>query len=76
MFNWTQECQTAFNTLKQKLVEAPILAYSDFSRPFTLETNASLKGLGAVLSQKLDDGKLHPVAYASRALSLLRRTTA
>jgi len=34
-----------------------------------LETDASVKGLGSVLSQIQDDGKLHPVAYASRALS-------
>ena len=34
-----------------------------------LETDASVQGLGCVLSQKQDDGKLHPAAYASRALS-------
>ena len=59
----------AFDTLKEKLLSAPILVYPDFVRPFVLETDASVQGLGAVLSQKHIDDQLHPVAYASRALS-------
>ncbi len=68
-FNWTPACQTAFDTLKQRLVEAPVLAYPNLDKSYTLETDASSKGLGAILSQEQHDGKLHPVAYASRALS-------
>ena len=48
---------------------APVLAYPCFTKDFTLETDASILGLGAVLSQTQDDGKLHPIAYASRALN-------
>ena len=66
-------CQQAFNLLKQKLVEAPILAYPSFDREFVLETDASAQGLGAVLSQYQEDQRLHPVAYASRALSPCER---
>ena len=68
-FNWSCECQLAFELLKEKLVEAPVLAYPTFDHKFILETDASMQGLGAVLSQEQDDGLIHPVAYASRALS-------
>ena len=59
------EALEAFNTLKEKCVNSPVLAFPDFKKPFLLETDASGKGLGAVLSQKQDDGRYHPVAYAS-----------
>ena len=68
-FMWSDDCQHAFNSLKQKLIEAPVLAYPSFDKDFILETDASIKGVGAILSQKQDDGKVHPVAFASCALS-------
>ena len=58
---------------KQRLIEAPVLAYPSFSREFVLETDASIEGLGAVLSQAQGDGRLHPIAFASRALSQAER---
>ena len=48
---------------------APILAFVDYNKPFLLETDASKEGLGAVLSQKQEDGWYHCVAYGSRALT-------
>ena len=51
-FEWTAECQEAFESLKVKLTTAPILGYPNYDIPFILETDASLKGLGAGLSQK------------------------
>ena len=51
-FQWTPACQEGFDQLKKALTEAPVLAYPDYSKPFILEMDASLKGLGAVLSQK------------------------
>ena len=67
-FDWSTECQQAFQTLKRLLTEAPILAYPDFTRDFLLETDASGAGLGAVLAQRQDDDQIRPVAYASRTL--------
>ena len=51
--------------IKKTLTEAPVLAYPDYSKPFILETDASLKGLGMVLSQKGDDNEIRVIAYAS-----------
>ena len=59
---------TAFQGLKMKCLTVPVLAFTDFKKPFLLETDASIEGLGAVLSQEQDDGRYHPVAYASRGL--------
>ena len=68
-FDWTPECQQAFEDLKGKLVSSPVLTFPDFDKSFVLETDTSIQGLGSVLSQKQADGKLHPVAYASRSLA-------
>ena len=59
----------AFNILKEKCVNAPVLAFPDFKKPFLLEMDTSGKGLRAVLSQKQDDGRYNPVAYASRTMN-------
>ena len=60
--------EEAFYTLKKKCATAPILAFIDLKRPFLLKTDASKYGLGAVLQQIQEDGKYHPVVYASCAL--------
>ena len=49
--------QEVFDTLKNDMVTALVLGYPDFSKEFILETDASLKGLGAILSEQGDDGK-------------------
>ena len=48
----------------------PILVFTDYTKPFLLETDASKDGLGAVLSQTQADGWYHPIAYGSRELAL------
>ena len=58
----------AFQELKLECLTVPVLAFVDFKKPFLLETDASIEGLGAVLSQKQDDGQYHSVAYASQGL--------
>ena len=73
-FQWTPACQEGFDQLKKALTEAPVLAYLDYSKPFILETDASLKGLGAVLSRKGDDNEVRVIAYASRSLRLSEKS--
>jgi len=58
----------AFEKLKQLLTSAPILIFPDFSKRFILETDVPGVGLGAVLSQKKENGQMTPIAYASRTL--------
>uniref|UniRef100_A0A0E0CJ50 Reverse transcriptase domain-containing protein n=1 Tax=Oryza meridionalis TaxID=40149 RepID=A0A0E0CJ50_9ORYZ len=62
-FQWTDEQQLAFDTIKTKLSQAPVLALPNFSQPFILEMDASGFGIGAMLMQ---NGK--PLAYLSKAI--------
>ena len=66
--NWTEECDLAFRSLKEMLCQKPVLKAPDFTKEFKLQTDASEHGLGAVLSQKDEDGLEHPVVYISRKL--------
>ena len=68
-FIWTEAATSAFQELKERLTTSPVLAYPSFDQDLVLETDASISGLGAVLAQVQSDGKLHPIAYASRSLS-------
>ena len=65
---WTDLANAAFDKLKTMCVSTPILAYPDYQLPFTLHTDSSTDGLGAVLYQK-QDGKQRVIAYASRSVS-------
>ena len=68
-FCWNENCQLAFEKLRQELTSTPVLAFPDYSRPFLLDTDASDSGIGAVLSQVQDDGRERVIGYASRMLS-------
>ena len=61
----SEEALEAFEALKQTCMNSPVLAFTDYTKDFLLETDASREGLGAVLSQKQEDGWFHPVAYSS-----------
>ena len=63
------EVREAFNCLKAACLQAAILSFPDFNKPFLLETDTSGRGLGAVLSQKQADGRYHPITYASHVMN-------
>ncbi len=67
-FLWTDDCEKAFQTLKERLTTAPVLGYPDYNLPFVLQTDASGEGLGAVLVQVQGDAE-KVIAYASRGLT-------
>ena len=71
-FVWTQECDVAFQRLKQALSQAPVLAYPTSEDTFVVDTDASNSGVGAVLSQ-VQDGEEKVIAYFSRSLTKLER---
>ena len=71
-FEWTDECEHVFCTLKDKLSRAPVLMYPRYgcdAPRFVLDVDASGVGLGAVLSQADSEGCERPVAFASRSLT-------
>ena len=71
-FNWTPECEESFRKAKECLVTAPILTCPDFNLPFVVQTDASDFGIGAVLSQKFEDGE-KVICYLSRSLNRSER---
>ena len=66
-FEWTGECDAAFNQLKVSLTHLPVLAYPRSNGKYILNTDASNIGIGAVLSQE-QDGEEQVIAYASKWL--------
>ena len=54
--------------MKQRLITASNLVYLDYKKEFILATDASYNGFEATLSQIADDGKEHPIAYASKSI--------
>jgi hypothetical protein len=68
-FEWTEDCQKAFDTLKQRFTEEPVLMMPDHSRPFQMESDASKYATGAVLTQTDSNGERHPVAFLSKTFN-------
>ncbi|GFX96247.1 retrovirus-related Pol polyprotein from transposon 17.6 [Trichonephila clavipes] len=67
-WEWTAECQTAFELLKNKLITKPVLQLYDPKLPLHVFCDASLKAIGAILKQPDNSGTLHPVSFHSRTL--------
>jgi hypothetical protein len=72
-FLWGREAETAFQGLKQRVLSAPILILPTTDEPFVVEVDASEVGVGAVLSQRGEDKKLHPCAFFSHRLTPAER---
>jgi len=67
-FHWDKSQDIAFNTLKNAIITAPVLAHFEDEYPVFVTTDASLEGLSGILEQSDNKGKRHPIAYASRKL--------
>ena len=65
---WGAQQQDAFDNLKRQLISFPILGFPEYNMPFEVHTDASSKGLGAVLYQE-QKGTKRVIAYASRGLT-------
>nr|GEV98677.1 reverse transcriptase domain-containing protein [Tanacetum cinerariifolium] len=73
-FHFSKECVEAFETLKRKLTEAPILIAPDWDMPFELMCNASNFVIGAVLGKR-QDKHFRPIHYASKTMTVSNYTT-
>ena len=67
-FSWDPLQQQAFDSMKEMLCTAPVLAHPNLGLPFTLTTDASKIAVAAILSQ-VQDGVERPIAYASRQMN-------
>jgi hypothetical protein len=69
-FQWIEECQQSFDTLKQKMATTPILVFPDWSKEFHVHVDASSIALGVVLAQPGTGYIDHLLDFASRNLSI------
>ncbi|GJT21702.1 reverse transcriptase domain-containing protein [Tanacetum coccineum] len=67
-FIFSEECIQAFQILKKKLTEAPILIAPDWDQPFELMCDASDYAIGAVLGQRIEK-HFRPIHYASKTIT-------
>jgi len=68
-WHWGTEEQEAFDTLKKRVTSEPVLAHAKLDNPFELEVDTSGYAVGAVLLQRKEDGKKHPIGYYSATLN-------
>ena len=75
-FEWTDDCESAFCTLKLCLSSEPVLAFPRLGEEFILDVDASDVAFGGVLMQAGADGQLHPVGYFSDAVQKSQKSWA
>ncbi|KAF8750406.1 hypothetical protein RHS01_09404 [Rhizoctonia solani] len=66
-WKWDTREQEAFQGLKDAITNAPVLCHADPTKPYFLETDASGAALGSILSQRQEDGRLHPLGFLSES---------
>ena len=69
MFEWTDECEEAFQNLKQALISAPILKAPDWNKIFHVHIDALAFAIGCILAQPHENNMDFPVSYSSRQLN-------
>lgn len=67
--DWDESCDSAFATLKERLVTAPIMTAPNWERPFICHTDASQLAVGGTLTQRNENGEEKVISYISRGLS-------
>ena len=72
-FEWTSACKKAFEELKKRFTEEPVLIMPDHTKPFQIESDASKYASGAVFSQLDTNGNQHPCAFISKTFSPTER---
>ncbi|KAL2634749.1 hypothetical protein R1flu_006228 [Riccia fluitans] len=72
-FEWSEDCQVAFDLLHSALVSSPILVVPDWNKPFHVHTDASAFAIGAILAQRGKGDRDHPIAYISKKLIPVER---
>jgi len=72
-WQWTESEQAAFETLKWRVSQAPVLVHADPDRQFCMETDALNYAYGAVLSQKQSDGRHHPIGFMLKSMNPAER---
>ena len=65
-FKWHNQCQAAFQKLKDSFTSAPILKHFDLEKEILLETDASDYVSAGILSQRNEEGILHPVEFFTK----------
>ena len=70
-----EDALRAFDALKQACMSTPVIAFTDYTKEFLLETNASKEGLGAALSQNRQMGNITWLLMVDGPSQLMKKTT-
>ena len=68
-FKWSSQREEAFQVLKEQLCSSPVSNSPNFEKDFIVQTGASDRAVGTVLSQLNDQGEEHPIAYFSKRIN-------